>query len=165
MRDAFPVTTDQVFLENMVASVNHYRAKHGVPPVTLDDTLVDYAKSRASLISTEEGLSRGHADLDHTYGENLSWHASTDETPAGAEDATSGWYGEITDYNFGDPSSSGPGATGHFTQLVWRETTKVGFGRASGKGGEWWETYIVATFYPAGNMQGEYEANVPPASA
>lgn len=165
MRDAFPVTTDRAFLDSMVASVNQYRARHGVPPLTLDDTLVDYANSRASLISTEEGLSRGHADLEDKYGENLSWHASTAEVPAGGEEAASNWYGEIVDYNFADPSASGPGATGHFTQLVWRESTKVGFGRAFGKGGEWWETYIVATFYPAGNMQSEYGANVPPVSA
>ncbi|MFK3979505.1 CAP family protein [Micromonospora sp. NPDC050397] len=165
MRDAFPVTTDKAFLDSMVASVNQYRAKHGVPPVTLDDALVEYANSRASLVSTQEGLSHGHASLDHGYGENLSWHASTAQVPAGAEEATSGWYGEIVDYNFADPSASGPGATGHFTQLVWRSTTKVGFGRAFGKGGEWWETYIVAIFHPAGNMQGEYQANVPPASA
>jgi hypothetical protein len=165
MRDAFPVVTDQAFLDGMLASVNQYRAKHGVPPVTLDHTLVDYAKSRASLVSTEEGLSRGHADLDERYGENLSWHASTAQEAAGAEAATSSWYGEITDYNFADPSSSGPGVTGHFSQLVWKETAKVGFGRAFGRGAEWWETYIVATFYPAGNMEGAYEANVPPPTA
>ncbi|MET8361597.1 CAP domain-containing protein [Micromonospora sp. NPDC005171] len=67
--------------------------------------------------------------------------------PAGA--STSAWYGEISRYNFADPSASGPGASGHFTQLVWKASTKVGFGRAFGKGSKYWETYAVANFSPA----------------
>ena len=44
-----------------------------------------------------------------------------------AEQAVQAWYDEVKDYNF----SYGGFAmnTGHFTQLVWRETVKVGMAR------------------------------------
>jgi hypothetical protein len=36
------------------------------------------------------------------------------------------WYSEVSSYSFSSPGWSG--ATGHFTQLVWKDTTKVGCG-------------------------------------
>lgn len=161
MRDAFPDRTDDQFLQSMLASVNEYRAKHGAPPITLDPELTTYAKSRAALASTEEGLSRGHEGLDERYGENLSWAATTSAHGIGpATGATEAWYGEIADYNFDDPAASDPSATGHFTQLVWNGSTKIGAGRVFGQDGQWWETYIALNFSPPGNMQGDYPANV-----
>lgn len=38
--------------------------------------------------------------------------------------------------------------TGHFTQLVWKETASVGIAVARDSRG----VYVVADFYPAGNM-------------
>jgi hypothetical protein len=37
--------------------------------------------------------------------------------------AVDAWYNEVQSYNFNSPGWSG--ATGHFTQLVWKDTTKV----------------------------------------
>jgi len=163
-RPAFPDHTDQEFLNSIVDSINQYRAKHGAPPVELDPELVDYAKSRAALISTQDGLSYGHAGLKAGYGENLSWQASSGQTPGLATGATNSWYGEIKDYNFEDLDSNVPSKTGHFTQLVWKSSTKIGAGRVCGKseGSQWYETYIAVDFSPAGNMQGAYKDNVLP---
>ena len=163
-RAGFPDKTDQAFLDTMLKAVNSYRARHGADPLMLDDTLVSYAKSRAALMSTEEALDHGHAGLDPRYGENLAWAAGSKEAPSGAPSSADEWYSEIKDYNFENPDASGPGATGHFTAMVWKATGKVGFGRVSGKGSQWFETYVVATFAEPGNMEGEYRTNVRPAS-
>jgi uncharacterized protein YkwD len=161
-RKALPDRTDQEFLDSIVDSVNQYRAKHGAPPVQLDPELVDYAKSRAALVSTENYLNHGHAGLRDGLGENLSWQASSEPVPAPTGGATSSWYGEIKDYDFSAPAPSDSSKTGHFTQLVWKGSTKVGAGRVCGQGGEWFETYIAMVFSPAGNMAGAYQANVSP---
>ncbi|VDK86860.1 unnamed protein product [Dibothriocephalus latus] len=57
----------------------------------------------------------------------------------------------------------GPGSTqltGHFTQLVWRDTEKVGFGVARSKDNK--AIYIVAHYFPSGNYKKEYKKNVLP---
>ena len=45
---------------------------------------------------------------------------------------------------------------GHFTQVVWKESKKLGIAYASGKSG----TYVVANYDPAGNFLGQYPTNV-----
>jgi glioma pathogenesis-related protein 2 len=165
MRDPFPDQTDDAFLQSILDNVNQCRAKHGAPPVQLDPELIEYAKSRASLISTQEGLSYGHQGLRAGTGENLSWQASSGPAVGTAAGAVNDWYAEIKDYNFANPSASNGQPTGHFTQLVWKGSTRIGAGRTFGHGAEWWETYIVLDFSPAGNMAGQYEANVAPAQS
>ena len=164
MRAGFSDQTDQDFLNTMVASINQYRAKHGVPPVALDPELVDYAKSRAEHVADKGALVH---DGTGGYGENLSsWSSSVSTTPVGsATDAAGRWYDEIKDYNYETFASNEPSkAIGHFTQLVWKGSTKIGAGRVYGKStdGKWFDTYIAVNFAPAGNMTGAYKDNVLP---
>jgi uncharacterized protein YkwD len=164
-RAAFPDQTDPGFRTDMLDRINAYRAQHGAPPLVLDDELISYAKERAALMSTQERLSHGHAGLKSEYGENASWQASSQGTvPASAAGAVDSWYSENANYNFNEPGQPlDPGkAIGHFTAMVWKGTTKLGVGRVAGQGSQYWETYIVANFFPAPNMEGEYAANVLP---
>lgn len=80
---------------------------------------------------------------------------SSKNYPNGA--ATQAWYDEIKDYDWENPGFSMD--TGHFTQVVWKGTTKVGFGYAQSQSGD---EYVVAEYDPPGNYEGEYEDNVLP---
>ena len=51
--------------------------------------------------------------------------------------------------------------TGHFTQVVWKESTLLGIGRAESEQGGMKCAYIVGRYKPAGNYIGEYQQNVP----
>jgi len=161
MRDPFADRTSVEFQQEMLSQINGYRAQHGAPPLTLDADLVDYSKSRAAHMSALGQLS--HDDLKAEYGENASWQATSSGPTAGpAAGATSAWYGEVKNFDFSNPEGPHSGVTGHFTALVWKSTTKLGVGRVSGQGDKWWETFIVANFFPAGNMTGDFAANVSP---
>lgn len=129
---------------------NKYRAEHEAPALTWDDSLADEGQSWA------DGCDFKHSTMGN--GENL--YASTGSFN-GASAVTS-WYNEIKDYNFTNPGFSG--STGHFTQLVWKSTTKVGCGlklcsylQDAGFNDAY---FLVCEYSPPGNFQGEFAVNV-----
>jgi hypothetical protein len=71
-------------------------------------------------------------------------------------EAVNAWFDEIKDY---PPSAVDrlqfSAATGHYTQVVWAETTQVGCGFVRFKGTNGWYTNMVTCNYaPGGNMGG-----------
>ena len=93
------------------------------------------------------------------YGENL-FHCRTG-TPDKVDKceivkkAIASWYNESSVYDWGYPGFTS--TTGHFTQLVWKETSTFGIGIASNSKGS---TYVVANYDPEGNYTGGYADNV-----
>ena len=94
---------------------------------------------------------------DHKYGENIysSWSSDTNAKIHGG-DAVDSWYKEIELHNFGEETRSMK--TGHFTQIVWASSARLGVGLAR-KGGK---VIVVANYDPPGNYRGRYVENVPP---
>jgi hypothetical protein len=70
------------------------------------------------------------------------------------------WYNEVKKYNFKNPGFAM--ATGHFTQLVWKSSTRLGLGLAAGKHGRSNAYYCVAEYSPPGNYANEFRENVLP---
>ncbi|MCG5470836.1 CAP family protein [Micromonospora sp. LAH09] len=164
MRDGFADRTNDEFLQEVLSKVNELRARHGSSLLTLDPELVAYSKSRASFMAERTKLT--HDDLRADTGENGSWAgASTGPTAGSGTAAVNSWYSEVSNYDFATGNPIDPTkAIGHFTALVWKNTTKLGVGRVAGQGTKWWETFIVANFSPPGNVGGQYVMNVGPAS-
>jgi hypothetical protein len=131
---------------------NELRAKHCASPLTWSKELANYAQGWADTL-VDDGCRFDH-NPDGRHGENLSFYAPPDsQTPASVAQS---WYDEIADFNFKKPSFSM--LTGHFTQLVWRETAQLGCGVGQCNGGMLW----VCNYDPAGNVMGSYENNVLP---
>ena len=66
------------------------------------------------------------------------------------------WYEEGKDYDYNGDFQKG---SGHFTQIVWKDTKEVGFAYAQSKNGIY---YAVGHYYPPGNFIGEFSNNVFP---
>ncbi|UBU13065.1 CAP family protein [Nonomuraea gerenzanensis] len=160
VRPALPDSTTDAFVAEALAAANAYRDKHHAPPLTVDPELTEYAKSRAASRSEFKELDAGHTGLRDQTGENIYWGVET-EAPAKGSAAVDEWYGEVKYYDFNKAEFTPQ--SGHFTQLVWKASTKVGIGRVSGQTSEGLETYIVFVFEPRGNMKGSFAANVLPA--
>ena len=47
--------------------------------------------------------------------------------------------------------------TGHFTQVVWKNTRQIGLGKAFGKDGR---VFVVVVYHPPGNVIGRFKDNV-----
>lgn len=139
-------TQDPQDLEPVLAFHNAVRANYSAQPLEWNNTLAVYAQNYV--------LSK-NCVFEHSggpYGENLALAGS-------ALDGASMWANEAKDYDYRNPQFSE--STGHFTQMVWANTTQLGCGTAMCDN----SVYLVCEYYPRGNMAGEYEDNVLPKSS
>ncbi len=128
------------------------RAEHCAPALQWSDALAQEAQAWADHLR-DSGCQLEHSGGD--TGENLA--AGTEGTLS-PEAVAEMWYGEVSQYDFDRGGFSMD--TGHFTQLVWVGSTQIGCGVTSCDGLDIW----VCNYGPAGNVSGEYQANVLPTS-
>lgn len=91
-----------------------------------------------------------------SYGENLYVKSGTGNVTVTGLEPVKSWYDEIGMYNFNSPGFSS--GTGHFTQVVWRDSRKLGIAKVENSKGQ---VFVVANYDPPGNYQGQFEPNVP----
>jgi pathogenesis-related protein 1 len=131
---------------------NKVRNDVGVPPLEWSAELSAFAQEWADQLK-EQGCKPKHrphsGQWKQQHGENIFWGSNNSFT---ALYASEGWYSEIKDYIHGPLRSETWAKAGHYTQMIWRSTTKVGFGIAQCSNGG---IIIVANYNPAGNFMGE----------
>ena len=94
----------------------------------------------------------GDCDLVHSggpYGENLAW--SSADVPG--VDAVKWWVDEKADYDYNSNSCVAGKVCGHYSQVVWRNSVRVGCAKVQcndNKG-----TLIGCNYDPPGNYYGE----------
>ena len=149
-----------------LAQHNAYRAKHGVPAMTLDPTVSATAQAWAEKLAETDTFEH---EKPNKYGENLYVTystASSMDAKALAEEAIKGWYDEIEKYSFDQPGFTS--GTGHFTQVVWKGSTQLGCGAAQGTsvqdGTKFNAFYVACRYNPPGNLNTAeaFTANVLP---
>jgi uncharacterized protein YkwD len=157
------------YKSTMLYHHNLHRTNHSAPALEWDDTLAKYADNTARGCVFEHDMNQGGGG----YGQNLaSWGSSGDisskQIEIGAGGVTNQWYnGEVNAWSFYGDDNPAPGsdlhAWGHFTQVVWKSTTKLGCATVECPAGSvlglpsW---YTVCNYNPPGNFGGEYGNNV-----
>jgi len=143
--------------ESCLTKHNFFRRKHrDTPDLVWDNDLARGAQQYADYLKNTNKWEHSK-DLSAQLGENLA--KSSGYPLAGACDrAITNWYNEINMYNYGSPGFGMN--TGHFTQVVWKSTTKVGVGIATNGRTIW----VVGRYSPSGNMNmpGYFARNVKP---
>ena len=127
---------------------NAKRHDVGSPPLQWSPQLAGVAQNWANHLASAENCDLVHTTGGH-YGENLFAGSGRAYT---AVDAAKDWYGEIAKFHYGPLTDNNWADAGHYTQMVWRNTTSVGMGRATCPGG--W-VVIVAEYDPPGNYIGQ----------
>ncbi|XP_078362813.1 ectin-like isoform X2 [Oculina patagonica] len=141
---------------------NYHRALHqNTSYLIWDATLAQDAQDWADRLA-QRGLELAEGT---GQGENLHWSWST--SAASCDLAVQSWYFEESRYDYNNPPQTLRefinGGYLHFTQMVWKGTTHVGVGLKTKVNSEGYtETFIVARYYPKGNIIGQFAENVKP---
>ena len=141
---------------------NKYRTLHcDTPLMTFSQDVADTAQK----IADRKVWAHSKSHERNGYGENLAWNtASTIEKAI--KQATGQFYNEIEFYNWENPGFSGIGGNvvGHFTQVVWKTSVRVGVGYTRFKMKGWkTEGWLMVFHYDgAGNWLGSFDKNVMP---
>ncbi|XP_048578797.1 protein PRY1-like isoform X2 [Nematostella vectensis] len=137
---------------------NKFREVHNAPPMTLNTEMSKAAKNYAEKLARTRTFRHASEGERDGAGENLSFGCSSKkrQTP---EEAVTLWYNEVCNpgYTFGGKKERG---TGHFTQVVWKTSTELGFGSASAEQGGMKCTYYVGRYKEAGNQPVDYDKYV-----
>ena len=133
---------------------NYYRRYHHAGPLTINNQLSRIAENYSRRLAyTIRGLQHSTNRYNNeALGENL--YFCFGKEPTGNE-TTKSWYDEIQYHDFN--SDYGCSYSGHFTQLIWKNSKEVGFGVTKNKDGQW---FVVANYFPAGNIMGKFRENV-----
>uniref|UniRef100_A0A3B3QB99 SCP domain-containing protein n=1 Tax=Paramormyrops kingsleyae TaxID=1676925 RepID=A0A3B3QB99_9TELE len=150
---------DTDFEREFLEAHNAYRQDHGAPPLTLSRELSVSAQSWADHLLAIRMLKHSPQS---DKGENIFCMQSSRPMKISGKQPVENWYNEIKDYNFSRPGFT-PN-TGHFTQVVWKDTKELGVGIAT----DGTTIFVVGQYVPPGNMnvQSYFERNVlPPGSS
>lgn len=138
-------------MKGMTDRHNFWRKKVGTAPLSWSPTLAAFAQAWA------KELARRGCEMEHRpdggqwdgskYGENIYWSSGMKNQPA---DVVDSWAGEIEFYDHSTGKCKG-GVCGHYTQVVWKNTTQVGCGMARCGDQEIW----VCNYSPPGNYVGQ----------
>jgi Cysteine-rich secretory protein family len=137
-------TVPSALIGSTLNSTNHFRDQHNARPLTWNTSLAEAASSWGSQCQwqhsggpTGENLALGYLDMTT---------------------AIDAWGKERARYDFKAPTGFSE-ETGHFTQLVWKETTSVGCAAVDCSGKNGLKGYVtVCEYWPAGNVVGQQNA-------
>lgn len=168
--------SNAIVAQEFVEEHNAYRCEVGLEPIVWDCELATVAQQWADEQAQNANCAMAHSTNDWRnaafakvgypdhpgasgwVGENLAWlSAWSDGSPQikNGREISGMWASEKADFNLGPSSDSctkiGDAVVGHYTQMVWYSTRKIGCGVSECDGA----SLFVCQYFPGGNMMGQ----------
>ena len=144
---------------------NDARKEVGVQPLVWSENLEIDAKKYADYLASKDIFKHSESLREINQGENLYSTAYFVFQENGEKflfeytnylkDASISWLGEKKDFMYAEigDKKNNFSKIGHYTQMVWNETTQIGIAYSKSMSGK---VYVVARYYPAGNIISQY---------
>ncbi|KAK7873921.1 hypothetical protein R5R35_012935 [Gryllus longicercus] len=149
-------------LRDQIAQGKETRGSPGPQPpaanmlrMTWDDELAQVAQRWADQCNYQHDACR---NVPRFYvGQNLyikiQWPCSSMDSKQYWEEAILAWYNEVAQFDKNSVGSlKGASGTGHYTQVVWANTNRVGCGFSLFQDGNQCKKYYVCNYGPGGNI-------------
>ncbi|MDB2631678.1 CAP family protein [Flavobacteriaceae bacterium] len=134
---------------------NLERASLGLNGLEWSNKLERDAQKYADYLAKKEKFRHSNQLDKLNQGENLFKLEGDFTLKDYLSEASFSWLSEKKDYVYakiGDNKNIFS-KVGHYTQMIWHNTTKIGIAYSKSKLGN---VYVVARYYPSGNWDGEY---------
>ncbi|KAL1210551.1 Pathogenesis-related protein PR-1 [Cardamine amara subsp. amara] len=135
---------DADYAQQFMGPQNAVRARLRLKPLKWDAKLARYAQWWANQRRHDCALMHSNGP----YGENLFWGSGDRWKPA---QAANGWLSEARSYNYRSNSCNGE-MCGHYTQIVWKNTQRIGCAHVICSGGA--GVFLTCNYDPPGNFLG-----------
>ncbi len=141
----------------VLAAHNRWRKAVAAPPLKWSEHLAQTAQQWADYLSSSGGCLIQHSHSG--YGENIFQAAAICWSDGRSEiqrktiaEIVDGWASEINDYDYATNSCVEDCLCGHYTQIIWKQTTEVGcaISVCPSKKQIW-----VCHYSPPGNVEGQ----------
>jgi len=155
--------TKQQLFSGVLDAHNRVRSKHKLKPLKWSDKLAKYSQEWADHLGRDQSCKMYHRSGSPPYGENLYissavvWtqdnkEVSRERNRVNIRDVVKVWTDEEKWYNYKNNSCQPGQQCGHYTQVVWRETSEVGcaVNFCGDKSQNW-----VCSYNPPGNYVGK----------
>ncbi|XP_030451416.2 pathogenesis-related protein 1C [Syzygium oleosum] len=124
---------------------NKVRLGLGEPPLKWDKSLAKYSRRFASKRAADCKMIHSYGP----YGENIFWGAQAAWSPSQVVDS---WVSESKFYNARNNACATGQMCGHYTQIVWRDSARVGCAWVACLNGG---MYAICSYDPPGNYVNE----------
>lgn len=165
----------EAFQTKALEMINFYRVRHQAQKVKLDPKVTRISQNFSEHLAQTKTFQHNKELKRLGLGENLSIRKQNKPITLSTKDChniaiqvVNHWYKEMKAYDFlRHRHKFQDKKVGHFTQMVWRGSKKLGLGLSSSsvklKDGLF-RLYVVANFSPRGNvhMRGHFARNVKP---
>ncbi|WCJ42403.1 Pathogenesis-related protein 1 [Euphorbia peplus] len=128
---------------------NLVRASKWELPLMWDFQLEKYARWWAELRSQNCDIKHSFPEGEFKLGENIYWGSGSSWRP---RDAVNAWASEEKFYNYGTNNCVEGQMCGHYTQIVWKNTRKIGCARVVCEDGD---VFMTCNYDPPGNFVGQ----------
>lgn len=140
------------FSKQFLSAHNKVRKMYDEPPLKWNKKLTRYARRWAAKRAFDCRMVHSYGP----YGENLFWAKHDHWTPS---EAVKSWVEEKKYYDPRKKSCAQGHMCGHYTQVVWKETKRLGCARTKCKNGG---LYVMCVYDPPGNYVNESPFGNPP---
>ena len=144
----------------IVAGHNKWRAEAGVQALNYSPKLAKSAQAWANHLKRSQHCTMKHSNPKGQYGENLYWASPLMWSDGRKElrkvspaEVIDSWGNEKADYDLAHNECRAGAVCGHYTQIVWHDTSEVGCAMSACSNTH--EQVWVCHYSPAGNIVGE----------
>lgn len=136
---------------------NEVRAAVGVPALAWSDTLARSAQGWANQLAVENCEIKHSSPSVIPYGENIYYFVDSNLSSSGSDAGTAVelWAAEENFYDYDSNTCQTGKVCGHYTQLVWNASKRLGCGRSTCTSNGYEEVW-VCHYDPPGNFIGQW---------